>query len=210
MLYLDPHSSYLCSNRNPYSVIARFVHVKVKILIGLTPPNRLANKEFCVVTTGKKILWIQDGWLFQSEAVLGYRFLFINAVLFHSNLTAGAYYPAQPQYSPSVQPAPVMINPAQQQQQAPPPQQPPAQSQGPPKRERKPVVCHNKRAARLLSEVKKNWMDRKCFVCSVWNFLFYLKITIVFIMMGGSYRSAVTGSLHTVCILMLLTCFVET
>ncbi|XP_074544288.1 eukaryotic translation initiation factor 4 gamma 1a isoform X2 [Halichoeres trimaculatus] len=52
---------------------------------------------------------------------------------------AGAYYPAQPQYSPSVQPAPVMINPAQQQQQAPPPQQPPAQSQGPPKRERKPI-----------------------------------------------------------------------
>ncbi|KAM6990606.1 eukaryotic translation initiation factor 4 gamma 1a isoform 2-T2 [Tautogolabrus adspersus] len=52
---------------------------------------------------------------------------------------AGAYYPAQPQYSPSVQPAPVMINPAQQQQQAPPPQQPPAQPQGPPKRERKPI-----------------------------------------------------------------------
>uniref|UniRef100_A0A8D0ADR4 Eukaryotic translation initiation factor 4 gamma, 1a n=1 Tax=Sander lucioperca TaxID=283035 RepID=A0A8D0ADR4_SANLU len=52
---------------------------------------------------------------------------------------AGAYYPAQPQYSQSVQPAPVMINPAQQQQQAPPPQQPPAQSQGPPKRERKPI-----------------------------------------------------------------------
>ncbi|XP_068593625.1 eukaryotic translation initiation factor 4 gamma 1a isoform X2 [Cebidichthys violaceus] len=53
---------------------------------------------------------------------------------------AGAYYPAQPQYSPSVQPAPVMINPAQQQQQqAPPPQQPPVQSQGPPKRERKPI-----------------------------------------------------------------------
>ncbi|XP_029687531.1 eukaryotic translation initiation factor 4 gamma 1-like isoform X2 [Takifugu rubripes] len=52
---------------------------------------------------------------------------------------AGAYYPAQPQYSPSVQPAPVMISPAQQQQQAPPPQQPPAQPQGPPKRERKPI-----------------------------------------------------------------------
>uniref|UniRef100_A0AAQ5X2W3 Eukaryotic translation initiation factor 4 gamma, 1a n=1 Tax=Amphiprion ocellaris TaxID=80972 RepID=A0AAQ5X2W3_AMPOC len=51
----------------------------------------------------------------------------------------GAYYPAQPQYSPSVQPAPVMMNPTQQQQQAPPPQQPPAQSQGPPKRERKPI-----------------------------------------------------------------------
>ncbi|XP_034743085.1 eukaryotic translation initiation factor 4 gamma 1a isoform X4 [Etheostoma cragini] len=52
---------------------------------------------------------------------------------------AGAYYPAQPQYSQSVQPAPVMITPAQQQQQAPPPQQPPPQSQGPPKRERKPI-----------------------------------------------------------------------
>ncbi|XP_029971528.1 eukaryotic translation initiation factor 4 gamma 1a isoform X2 [Salarias fasciatus] len=50
-----------------------------------------------------------------------------------------AYYPAQPQYTPPVQPAPVMINPAQQQQQAPPPQPPPAQSQGPPKRERKPI-----------------------------------------------------------------------
>ncbi|XP_019117735.1 eukaryotic translation initiation factor 4 gamma 1a isoform X1 [Larimichthys crocea] len=58
---------------------------------------------------------------------------------------AGAYYPAQPQYSPSVQPAPVLINPAQQQQQAPPPQQPPAQAQGPPKRKSIPVVCHNKR-----------------------------------------------------------------
>ncbi|AWP04062.1 putative eukaryotic translation initiation factor 4 gamma 1-like [Scophthalmus maximus] len=52
---------------------------------------------------------------------------------------AGAYYPAQPQYSPSVQPAPVMINPTQQQQQAPPPQQPPPQPQGPLKRERKPI-----------------------------------------------------------------------
>ncbi|CAN9503434.1 unnamed protein product [Ophioblennius macclurei] len=50
-----------------------------------------------------------------------------------------AYYPAQPQYPPSVQPAPVMINPTQQQQQAPPPQPPPAQTQGPPKRERIPI-----------------------------------------------------------------------
>ncbi|XP_029929682.1 eukaryotic translation initiation factor 4 gamma 1a isoform X2 [Myripristis murdjan] len=56
---------------------------------------------------------------------------------------AGAYYPAQPQYSPSVQPAPVMINPAQQQQQAPPPQQPPVQPQGPPKRERKPITIRD-------------------------------------------------------------------
>ncbi|XP_061776363.1 eukaryotic translation initiation factor 4 gamma 1a isoform X2 [Nerophis ophidion] len=51
-----------------------------------------------------------------------------------------AYYSPQPQYPTSVQPAPVMINPAQQQQQAPPPQQPPAQPQGPPKRERKPIT----------------------------------------------------------------------
>ncbi|XP_061878591.1 eukaryotic translation initiation factor 4 gamma 1a isoform X5 [Entelurus aequoreus] len=56
------------------------------------------------------------------------------------NSYAAAYYSAQPQYSTSVQPAPVMINPAQQQQQAPPPQQPPAQPQGPPKRERKPIT----------------------------------------------------------------------
>uniref|UniRef100_A0A667YWB1 Eukaryotic translation initiation factor 4 gamma, 1a n=1 Tax=Myripristis murdjan TaxID=586833 RepID=A0A667YWB1_9TELE len=40
---------------------------------------------------------------------------------------AGAYYPAQPQYSPSVQPAPVMINPPQ----------------GPPKRERKPITIRD-------------------------------------------------------------------
>ncbi|XP_057713072.1 eukaryotic translation initiation factor 4 gamma 1a isoform X2 [Corythoichthys intestinalis] len=52
---------------------------------------------------------------------------------------AGAYYPAQSPYTPSVQSAPVMINPPQQQQPAPPPQQPPAPPQGPPKRERKPI-----------------------------------------------------------------------
>ncbi|XP_077412357.1 eukaryotic translation initiation factor 4 gamma 1a isoform X2 [Vanacampus margaritifer] len=52
---------------------------------------------------------------------------------------AAAYYPAQPPYSTSVQPAQVIINPAQQQQPAPPPQQPPAPAQGPPKRERKPI-----------------------------------------------------------------------
>uniref|UniRef100_A0A667YP01 Eukaryotic translation initiation factor 4 gamma, 1a n=1 Tax=Myripristis murdjan TaxID=586833 RepID=A0A667YP01_9TELE len=59
--------------------------------------------------------------------------------------TSPAEYPAyaQPQYSPSVQPAPVMINPAQQQQQAPPPQQPPVQPQGPPKRERKPITIRD-------------------------------------------------------------------
>ncbi|XP_061588278.1 eukaryotic translation initiation factor 4 gamma 1a isoform X2 [Cololabis saira] len=56
---------------------------------------------------------------------------------------AGAYYPAQPQYSPSVQPTTVMIGPAQQHQQAPPPQQPQAQSQGPTKRERKPITIRD-------------------------------------------------------------------
>ncbi|XP_032421131.1 eukaryotic translation initiation factor 4 gamma 1a isoform X7 [Xiphophorus hellerii] len=53
---------------------------------------------------------------------------------------AGAYYPAQPQYSASVQPAPVMINP---QQQAPPPQQAPTQPQAPPKRERKQITIRD-------------------------------------------------------------------
>uniref|UniRef100_A0AAZ3NMR4 Eukaryotic translation initiation factor 4 gamma 1-like n=1 Tax=Oncorhynchus tshawytscha TaxID=74940 RepID=A0AAZ3NMR4_ONCTS len=50
---------------------------------------------------------------------------------------AGAYYPAQPQYShtPPVQTAPVMISPAQPQQQALPPQPPPSQQLAP-KRER--------------------------------------------------------------------------
>lgn len=97
------------------------------------------------------------GWMvsLQLHLVLKYCFLFIYSFLCHFVLTAGAYYPAQPQYTQSVQPAPVMINPAQQQQQAPPPQQQPTPSQGPPKRERKPVVCRNKRAACLLSEVKK-------------------------------------------------------
>uniref|UniRef100_A0A8C5B082 Eukaryotic translation initiation factor 4 gamma 1 n=1 Tax=Gadus morhua TaxID=8049 RepID=A0A8C5B082_GADMO len=58
---------------------------------------------------------------------------------FALHLSAGAYYPAQPQFTQSVQPAPVIISPAQQPQQAPPPQQPPAQPQGPPKRERIPI-----------------------------------------------------------------------
>ncbi|XP_023190947.1 eukaryotic translation initiation factor 4 gamma 1-like isoform X5 [Xiphophorus maculatus] len=53
---------------------------------------------------------------------------------------AGAYYPAQPQYSASVQPAQVMINP---QQQAPPPQQAPTQPQAPPKRERKQITIRD-------------------------------------------------------------------
>uniref|UniRef100_A0A673HH11 Eukaryotic translation initiation factor 4 gamma 1-like n=1 Tax=Sinocyclocheilus rhinocerous TaxID=307959 RepID=A0A673HH11_9TELE len=48
---------------------------------------------------------------------------------------AGAYYPAQPQFTPPVAPAPVIINPAPQQQQAPPPQQ----QQAPPRRERKQI-----------------------------------------------------------------------
>uniref|UniRef100_A0A3Q3AGL6 Eukaryotic translation initiation factor 4 gamma, 1a n=1 Tax=Kryptolebias marmoratus TaxID=37003 RepID=A0A3Q3AGL6_KRYMA len=54
---------------------------------------------------------------------------------------AGAYYPQQ--YPPPVQPAQVMINPAQHQQQAPPPQQLPAQPQGPPKRERKQIIIRD-------------------------------------------------------------------
>ncbi|XP_052431777.1 eukaryotic translation initiation factor 4 gamma 1 isoform X2 [Carassius gibelio] len=48
---------------------------------------------------------------------------------------AGAYYPAQAQFTPPVAPAPVIINPAPQQQQAPPPQQ----QQAPPRRERKQI-----------------------------------------------------------------------
>ncbi|XP_037538145.1 eukaryotic translation initiation factor 4 gamma 1a isoform X2 [Nematolebias whitei] len=56
---------------------------------------------------------------------------------------AGAYYPAQSPYSATVQPAPVMINPAQHQQQAPPPQQLPPQPQGPPKRERKQITIRD-------------------------------------------------------------------
>ncbi|XP_063061061.1 eukaryotic translation initiation factor 4 gamma 1-like isoform X2 [Engraulis encrasicolus] len=48
---------------------------------------------------------------------------------------AGAYYPAQPQFPPPVQQAPVLMNPAPQQPQAPPTQQP----QAPPKRERKQI-----------------------------------------------------------------------
>ncbi|XP_016148261.1 eukaryotic translation initiation factor 4 gamma 1-like, partial [Sinocyclocheilus grahami] len=48
---------------------------------------------------------------------------------------AGAYYPTQPQFTPPVAPAPVIINPAPQQQQAPPPQQ----QQAPPRRERKQI-----------------------------------------------------------------------
>ncbi|XP_057207445.1 eukaryotic translation initiation factor 4 gamma 1-like isoform X2 [Triplophysa rosa] len=50
---------------------------------------------------------------------------------------AGAYYPAQPQFTPPVPPAPVLMSPAPQQQQAP----PPPQQQAPPKRERKQVGC---------------------------------------------------------------------
>uniref|UniRef100_A0A672INC2 Eukaryotic translation initiation factor 4 gamma 1 n=1 Tax=Salarias fasciatus TaxID=181472 RepID=A0A672INC2_SALFA len=48
---------------------------------------------------------------------------------------AGAYYPAQPQFTPSVQAAPVIMNPAPQQQQAPP--QPPQHIHT--KRERKQI-----------------------------------------------------------------------
>ncbi|XP_030630375.1 eukaryotic translation initiation factor 4 gamma 1a [Chanos chanos] len=51
---------------------------------------------------------------------------------------AGTYYPAQPQYPPSVQATPVIMNPAQPQQ-PPPPQQAPPLPQGPVKRERKQI-----------------------------------------------------------------------
>lgn len=50
---------------------------------------------------------------------------------------AGAYYPTQAQYQPSVPAAPVIMNPAQQQP-APPPQQPAPPQQH--KRERKQVT----------------------------------------------------------------------
>uniref|UniRef100_A0A672MV99 Eukaryotic translation initiation factor 4 gamma 1-like n=1 Tax=Sinocyclocheilus grahami TaxID=75366 RepID=A0A672MV99_SINGR len=48
---------------------------------------------------------------------------------------AGAYYPTQPQFTPPVAPATVILNPAPQQQQAPPPPPP----QAPPRRERKQI-----------------------------------------------------------------------
>ncbi|KAM3615524.1 uncharacterized protein V6R79_003497 [Siganus canaliculatus] len=52
---------------------------------------------------------------------------------------AGAYYPAQPQFTPSVQAAPVIMNPAPQQQQQPP--QPPQHI--PTKRERKQIIIRD-------------------------------------------------------------------
>lgn len=60
--------------------------------------------------------------------------------------TAGAYYPAQPQFPPSVQAAPVIMNPAPQQQQPPP--QPPQHIHT--KRERKQVqsMFHNTNISR--------------------------------------------------------------
>ncbi|KAK3531632.1 hypothetical protein QTP70_025819 [Hemibagrus guttatus] len=48
---------------------------------------------------------------------------------------AGAYYPAQPQFTPPVATTPVLMNPAPQPQQAP----PPPQHAAPAKRERKPI-----------------------------------------------------------------------
>ncbi|KAK3513586.1 hypothetical protein QTP70_025364 [Hemibagrus guttatus] len=54
----------------------------------------------------------------------------------YSSTYAGAYYPAQAQYQPSVPAAPVMMNPAQQQQAPPPQQQAPPQQH---KRERKQI-----------------------------------------------------------------------
>ncbi|KAK3534830.1 hypothetical protein QTP86_026435 [Hemibagrus guttatus] len=58
----------------------------------------------------------------------------------YSSTYAGAYYPAQAQYQPSVPAAPVMMNPAQQQQAPPPQQQAPPQQH---KRERKQVTIRD-------------------------------------------------------------------
>lgn len=68
-------------------------------------------------------------WL--CDEVCMYWFTFLSCVW----STAGAYYPAQPQFTPSVQAAPVIMNPAPQQQQPPP--QPPQHIHT--KRERKQV-----------------------------------------------------------------------
>lgn len=111
----------------------------------------------------KRSKWLQTDLVIPLILFRSFFYEPLACVKFCPSVSAGAYYSAQPQYPPSVQAAPVIINPAQQQQQAPPPQQPPAQSQGPLKRERKPVVCHNKRESHLLSEVKK-WMEGKCIV----------------------------------------------
>lgn len=61
----------------------------------------------------------------------------MSCVFFFFLFPAGAYYPTQAQYQPSVPAAPVIMNPAQQQT-APPPQQPAPPQQH--KRERKPVT----------------------------------------------------------------------
>lgn len=105
---------------------------------------------------------------------------------------AGAYYPAQSPYSTTVQPAPVMISPAQHQQQAPPPQQLPPQPQGPPKRERKQVVFQQKSSTPL---VKHEWI-KKCGLCSMWNFPLPPHNNGI-VMLGGNYRSGVTECLHS-------------
>lgn len=62
---------------------------------------------------------------------------FLCVLFFLLPFPAGAYYPAQAQYQPSVPAAPVMINPTQQQQAPPPQQQAPPQQH---KRERKQVM----------------------------------------------------------------------
>ncbi|KAF4076278.1 hypothetical protein AMELA_G00212570 [Ameiurus melas] len=58
----------------------------------------------------------------------------------YSSTYAGAYYPAQAQYQPSVPAASVMINPTQQQQAPPPQQQAPPQQH---KRERKQIIIRD-------------------------------------------------------------------
>lgn len=136
-------------------VITNIFYVEAKITHSNQPYRQIIHNTMQDLNSKRKDFRRTQQVSRQLHLVLEYCFLYIYSFLFHFVLTAGAYYPAQPQYPTSVQPAPVMINPAQQQQQAPPPQQQPTQSQGPPKRERKPVVCRNKRAACLLSEVKK-------------------------------------------------------
>lgn len=73
-------------------------------------------------------------------------------ILFYFILTAGPYYPAEPQYFSSAQPAPVMISLTEQQQKKTP------QSHGQPKTDPKQVVCHRERGQKVKTS---KWP--KCF-----------------------------------------------
>ena len=134
--------------------------------------------------------------LFKLYDLIILRFTIRRCSFFPLQLSAGAYYPAQPQFTQSVQTAPVIISPAQQPQQAPPPQQPPAQPQGPPKRERKPVGHHDQKGSgcRLPAEVKTiEWTEP--FVLSMWNVLFCLKNASHIEFVYRTTRLAVKGEL---------------